>query len=242
MKDHETLLDIKEAARFLKVSETSLRRWTNSGRLACLRIGRRRERRFRRGDLLAFMEQQAPVAARPADHTMIGGLQVDLGAHLCGLCSTDDDRVRLAVSFLADGLAPDSICFVIGPSDVRAEILGGLEQRVPSLVQHIEEGRLVTADYAPSIAAQCDFFETRLTDAMAQGARSFRIVGDVAGFAERTGGRYVAEYEAAFSSAIAKRFPVVTLCVYDARYFSGVDVLDALRSHPDSFGHLQRVC
>jgi len=136
---------------------------------------------------------------------------------------------------------PDSMCFVIGASDVRAEILGGLEQRVPSLVQHIEEGRFVTSDYAPSIAAQCDFFETRLTDGMGQGARSFRIVGDVTGFAERAGALRVAEYEAAFSAAIAKRFPVVTLCVYDVRHFSGVDVLDALRSHPDSFGHLQRV-
>ena len=58
MSDHEELLDIKQAARFLKVSETSLRRWTNSGRLACLRVGRRRERRFRRRDLLAFVEEQ----------------------------------------------------------------------------------------------------------------------------------------------------------------------------------------
>ena len=50
------LLDIGEAADFLNVSEASLRRWTNDGLLPCLRIGRRRERRFRRADLLAFME------------------------------------------------------------------------------------------------------------------------------------------------------------------------------------------
>lgn len=58
MSDHEDLLDIKQAARFLQVSETSLRRWTNAGQLACLRVGRKRERRFRRADLLAFMEEQ----------------------------------------------------------------------------------------------------------------------------------------------------------------------------------------
>ena len=33
------LLNIKEAAALLKVSEASLRRWTNAGRLACLRLG-----------------------------------------------------------------------------------------------------------------------------------------------------------------------------------------------------------
>ena len=58
MSEADELLDIEQAAKFLNVSETSLRRWTNAGRLACLRVGRRRERRFRRADLLAFMEDQ----------------------------------------------------------------------------------------------------------------------------------------------------------------------------------------
>jgi transcriptional repressor of dcmA and dcmR len=56
--DEDDLWDIKRAARFLRVSETSLRRWTNAGQLACLRVGRKRERRFRRADLLAFLEDQ----------------------------------------------------------------------------------------------------------------------------------------------------------------------------------------
>ena len=75
MSDQEDLLDIKQAARFLQVSETSLRRWTNTGQLACLRVGRKRERRFRRADLLAFMEYQPArnSAADPAP--LIAGSQ-----------------------------------------------------------------------------------------------------------------------------------------------------------------------
>jgi excisionase family DNA binding protein len=65
MNDQEDLLDIKQAARYLQVSETSLRRWTNSGQLACLRVGRKRERRFRRADLLAFMEYQPARNSTP---------------------------------------------------------------------------------------------------------------------------------------------------------------------------------
>lgn len=34
----EPLLDIKDAARFLKVSEMTIRRWTNSGTLKCYRL------------------------------------------------------------------------------------------------------------------------------------------------------------------------------------------------------------
>jgi excisionase family DNA binding protein len=44
MSEADELLDIEQAARFLNVSETSLRRWTHAGRLACLRVGRRRVR------------------------------------------------------------------------------------------------------------------------------------------------------------------------------------------------------
>ena len=78
MSDSEDLLDVKRAAAFLGVSETSLRRWTNSGQLACLRVGGKRERRFRRADLLAFVETQPATAAssRPqpphgTQHTII---------------------------------------------------------------------------------------------------------------------------------------------------------------------------
>ena len=60
------LLDIAQAAALLQVSEASLRRWTNRGRLPCLRIGGRRERRFRQADLMAFLEPDA--SALPAGH------------------------------------------------------------------------------------------------------------------------------------------------------------------------------
>src|SRR5207253_5203682 len=84
----DDLLDIKQAAQFLKVSETSLRRWTNSGRLACLRVGRKRERRFRRTDLLAFVEPQPVAGPAPTRPT---------GSHMCGLYASDLSRVDLAV-------------------------------------------------------------------------------------------------------------------------------------------------
>ena len=49
------LLTIKEAASYLNVSEMSIRRWTNSGRLKCLRVGQKNERRFREKDLRSYL-------------------------------------------------------------------------------------------------------------------------------------------------------------------------------------------
>jgi hypothetical protein len=42
-------------------------------------------------------------------------------------------------------------------------------------------------------------------------------------------------YESAFD-VMAKRFPAVTLCQYDAREFSGEVILRVLKTHPDMFG------
>jgi transcriptional repressor of dcmA and dcmR len=44
-----------------------------------------------------------------------------------------------------------------------------------------------------------------------------------------------AEYEATYDQVIARRYPVVTLCAYDARRFSGVGLLEALKTHRDTF-------
>src|SRR5258706_7304685 len=83
------LLDIREAAALLRVSETSLRRWTNAGRLPCLRVGGRRERRFRRGDLLAFLSGEAATGPSPSR------------SHFCGLETRGFRCVRGTAGFPA---------------------------------------------------------------------------------------------------------------------------------------------
>src|SRR5207249_7233940 len=56
-------LDIAQAAALLRVSEASLRRWTNGGRLPCRRIGGRRGRRFPRAGLMGVLGGGASAAA-----------------------------------------------------------------------------------------------------------------------------------------------------------------------------------
>jgi len=112
MSDAVELLDISEAARFLNVSETSLRRWTNADTLPCLRVGLRRERRFRRADLLGFMEQ--PRAAKRSSDGEEGPMKAPdsrddavatiRGNHLWGIYGSDAGRLDLVVAFLLEGL------------------------------------------------------------------------------------------------------------------------------------------
>ena len=43
------------------------------------------------------------------------------------------------------------------------------------------------------------------------------------------------ELELGFERLIVPQFPVVALCAYDARKFTGVELLDALKDHEDTF-------
>jgi len=68
-----SLLNTKEAAQLLRVSEASIRRWSDSGLLAARRVGRRRERRFERPELERFAARVRfgdHAAGRP-DHPVV---------------------------------------------------------------------------------------------------------------------------------------------------------------------------
>src|SRR2546428_9326635 len=106
----QDLLDIKEAAAFLRVSETSLRRWTNAGRLRCFRIGGRRERRVRRADLEA----------------VLGGAS-HAGQHFCGFYISDLQRLREAAAVLATRFRAGTRRPLVATPGVRRAGVGQLE-------------------------------------------------------------------------------------------------------------------
>ena len=202
MSDTIELLDISEAAQVLNVSETSLRRWTNVGVLPCLRIGLRRERRFRRADLLSFMEQ--PAAAQLPYDGKGGSMKVQ------------DSRD-------------------VAPSRVQGVVLKAMKRRRSSLDSDIKAGRFIVSEHQKSPSAQCRFFETGMEKAENEGVDSFRVVGDMWGLRLKVSAKQMIQLEIGFERLIVPRFPVVALCTYDARKFTGVELLDALKDHDDTF-------
>lgn len=247
MTDAIDLLDISAAAQLLGVSETSLRRWTNSGRLPCLRIGRRRERRFRRGDLLAFLEGQPRDADNSRGDTPSRSsgtsdqVAFTLGDHLCAFYDSDLGRVNIFVPFLLEGLNEGSVCFLFATQEVREAITSSLKKRRPSLQDDIDSGRLILASYLASPDAQWNYWRKLIDESVAKGAESFRIAGDVWNIRSQVTAEQFADYEAGYDHAISQRYPVVTLCVYDARAFTGVEILSALKGHRDNLRYpLQR--
>ena len=237
------LLDIGQAAAFLNVSEASLRRWTNAGRLACLRVGQRRERRFRRDDLLGFLEGQtsrtvpslSDGGANEVSDAAASPVTISRGSHLCGVFANNLARTTLIVPFLLDGLNEGSVCFLVGPLRATNDVLRNLKKKRPSIRADIDAGGLIQSEYHLGPRAQVRYFRALLDKKIGEGAQSFRIVGDLWGMRSRASAEALMEYEADYDRLIARRFPVVTLCVYDARKFSGVEILEALKGHRDTF-------
>jgi excisionase family DNA binding protein len=213
------LLDIAQAAALLRVSEASLRRWTNRGLLPCLRIGGRRERRFRRADLMAFVEGRSAAAS-------IG--------HRCGLYTSDAGRTRQAARLLGEALTDGSTCVLAAAPDVRVRVVAQLARRRPSVQRAIDAERLVLTDYADTTAKHLAYWKACFETATRKGATSIRVVGDVSGSLVAGGKDFAAalEYEAAYESA-SRRFPVATVCLYDARRHSGLETAAILAIHPD---------
>src|SRR5215210_3911275 len=185
MMDANELLDIGEAARFLNVSETSLRRWTNAAALPCLRVGRRRERRFRRNDLLAFMEHQPSRATRlDAQRALPVAGQLDLssalthGDHLSGFYASDLGLITLAVRFILDGLLEGSMVYVVASKRSNRRLARYLMEKRPALDRDIADNRLLFCEYQKGPKAQIRDFEVHLKKSAAAGFQSFRVFGD----------------------------------------------------------------
>src|SRR2546429_633596 len=83
-------------------------------------------------------------------------------------------------------------------------------------------------------AAQLEYWEAGFADARRAGAGELRVVGDISG--ERLGRHRsfgdLLVYERDYG-ALARRFGVATLCLYDARRLSGVQAARMLQVHTD---------
>lgn len=237
------LLNIKEAAAMLKVSEASLRRWTNAGQLACLRLGAKRERRFRRDDLISFLENRdtavvSSSATRRPTEVLLEGIAIEYGSHICTLYENDLGRLKWSVPFLVDGLRSGEGCFLIATDAVRDEILGHIREAWDGVEQAIDSGQLMLSHGIAEGDAMCRFVEHAIFLATRAGLRAFRLLGDMTWCLElgMTTDELFA-YERRFDHEVGHRFQLVSVCQYDTREFTGTGVLNALKCHEDTFNY-----
>jgi len=238
----EKLLNTAEAAAFLRASQASVRRWADAGLLAASRIGRRGARRFREEDLLRFMGR-SPVGASPAAPglpraLLFQGMAVRLGSHLACLYGTDAGRLRVGLPFLREGLLANQTCLLYASGAFKDEYLRALKSEKVDVTAAIKAGLLVLmAVRRTTIDDWIAEFERVVAEACRDRPGPVRFVGDTtAGMRSVGSARSLLRLEQELT-AVVKRLPVVMLCPYDARAFDGVQVMEALKHHFDTFDY-----
>jgi excisionase family DNA binding protein len=234
----QELLNTAEAARFLRVSQASIRRWSDAGLLPSHRVGRRRERRFAHSDLVEFLnraEKQSAPAPRAAIH--VGGVPIPVPGHVATFYSSDAGRMRLTVPFLVEGLRSGQACFLVATDEVLDGYMKAIkDQDDLDLNRAVANGQFSAVGFDGSTVDRAvSYWEGKFADILSHGPSLIRHVGEMA--CVRRMFRSEAEmlrFEQAYD-VMCRRFPVAAICQYDSREFDGLAMLSVLKAHPDLF-------
>ncbi|MDQ6721106.1 MAG: MEDS domain-containing protein [Candidatus Dormibacteraeota bacterium] len=234
------MLNTSEAARFLRVSEASIRRWSNAGLLTSHRVGRRRERRFAESDLVRFLSRadKPSVHERPAA-IHVRDLLIPVPGHLATFYSSDAGRMRLTVPFLVEGLRSDQHCFLVAADDVLKKYMMALRnQDGVDLNRAVANGQWSAIGFdGATVDKAVGFWAGKFADIRSRGTSVIRHVGEMASVRRMFPSEdEMLRFEEAYD-VMCRRYPVAAICQYDVREFDGVAMLRVLKSHPDLFEH-----
>jgi excisionase family DNA binding protein len=237
----DRLLTTSGAAKYLHVSEASVRRWTDAGLLPVGRVGVRKARRFKEADLARFMESRdrGPAKTSIAPMTIVlRGRAIPVGAHLAGFYGSESGRMHQALPFLLDGLSDEQPCLLFATPALHDDYARALRQARVDLQAAGESGAFSTLTVPRmSPEAWIAHVESRLTQILRGRSGPIRFAAEVTAGLKSTGSHKGVLLQEHLVTSLAKRFPVVILCLYDVREFDGPMILEALKLHTDTFDH-----
>ncbi|MDD5248668.1 MAG: MEDS domain-containing protein [Rhodocyclaceae bacterium] len=254
----DQLLTIEEAARYLNVSKTSLRRWTKLEKLPCVRVGMRHERRFQKSDLNKFLivvERSPEAVAATAtarlrtarsprvEETLPAGRAMAAGeVHHIALYFHDRDELwRLFRPYVADHLKAGAPFLYIHDENAREDVLARLRSggwdpdrlAADGLLKLLvpAESYLRSGTFVPE--RMIDFMEAAILSWRASGYDKILISGEMTWYLSGAPGvERMMEYESLLNGMLL-RYPQVTIvCHYDLHRLSGAVALGGMYSHP----------
>jgi DNA-binding MarR family transcriptional regulator len=217
------LLDIGSIAtvqrHLRKLRELGLvlhRRATGDRRVVELTLSPKCVRLFAKYDTLMTLKPPAGDAVRRSGEPR----------HVCGLCDSDSGGRNLLATFLARGLARGDKCVLVAPANAQEETLAELRRRRKS------PGGLVVSEGYGSADTQFAFLKRVSREAKQAGQAMCLATNMSWTLSKNVRIDAILDTERRFD-ALAGRLPLTGLCIYDARHFSGGDLLRAVKCHRD---------
>ena len=234
----QELLNTAEAARFLRVSQASIRRWSDGGLISSRRVGRRRERRFAESDLVQFLNRgEKALVHAPRAPIHVGGVPVPVPGHLATFYSSDAGRLRLTVPFLVDGLRSGQPCFLAATDHVLRSYMKILKNQAGfDMNRAVANGQFSAVGFdGATVDKAVAYWEGKFADTLSRSPSVIRHVGEMATVRRMFPSEdEMLHFEQAYD-VMCRRYPVAAICQYDVREFDGVAMLRVLKAHPDLF-------
>ena len=212
----ERLLNIKDAAEFLNVSEITIRRWTNAGKLKCYRVGGKRERRFYMSDLKELLQD---FGNRPLKPLGFEGQKGPDGSHMTHFYS-------VSIPYILEGIKQDETILSVMPPDRNEELALRIEGLGYPVNNWIKDKRL------------CLFSGMNTPEEMGKyladftaGANGVRVLGDMI-WTVRNG--WDLEMLGAFERPHSQKPPLkngLFICQYSLEDFTGIVIMMAAEYH-----------
>lgn len=215
------LLTIKEAASYLNVSEMSLRRWTNSGKLKCLRVGRKNERRFREEDLRSYLTGDAPSA--------IAALELPEESHVAHFYKGQEEGLEMSLASVKKGLDQGELVVAV-VTKKKGNILKTKLHEQGVLVDILEDQQILTVFDGCSSPDEQIAFVDRLIG-MSERLNGFRLVGDMVWTLEKKWDVEMLHKLENLTNHQRKNLPAKYVCQYDLKAFSRDEAFLAMQTH-----------
>ena len=168
----------------------------------------------------------------------VGGVPLTVPSHVATFFSTDAGGLRFTVPFFAEGLRLGQPCFLVADGPALDRYKNALKkQHDLDYKRALGSGQFKVLEFnegtASSAIAQ---WEDAFARILAEKPSVIRVAGEMASVtAMLLSEDEMLRFEEAFE-VMYKRYPVVAICQYDVRVFSGVALLRALKAHPGLFG------
>lgn len=226
----EQLLNVKEAAEFLNVSEMTIRRWTNSGLLNCYRVGNRKARRFKYSDLINFLGETSKKSTPVAVALGIDGFAAPGDSHITHLSTDENEALDVAAAYVVKGLQDDETVCIVAPDGKTRRLMDVLQQKVENVVKCCTTGKLHLSQGAETPEQQIK----HLLDLAAQTEGRLRVFGDMTWTRDK-GWRMgdLTRLEKTFNQS-PRPGGCLFLCQYALNTFSGRETMMAVETHTHS--------
>src|SRR3954452_9835780 len=167
------------------------------------------------------------------------GLGIDGNRHLCAFFHSEDEEFRAVLPFMVDGLAAgDKILYIVNAARIEEHRRRLTESRI-DLQAAEQSGQLDVIGWPPAVKDgttskpdQAKMIDDLLRDARNEGYRHTRVVGDMDwASGNHVPDAYLIALEAQLET-VYSHYDVWAICAYDLSRFSGVAVIDVMRTHP----------